>query len=137
MDDRVDGRVDGRAEDTRGAAPERCATVTADPEAGAVVVSVSGEIDMLTEPRLRRALREGLEQAAEGTLVVDLTDVSFFSSTGIAALVEIHTLARATGVYLVVQPNSPPDRSLTAMGLDTRWAVHHTRASALRHAAQT
>ncbi len=112
--------------------------MSADPEAGAVVVSVAGEIDMLTEPRLRDALHDALARAADGTLVVDLTEVSFFSSTGIAALVEIHTLARAqlAGVSLVVPPDSPPDRSLTAMGLRTRWVVHDTRTSALRHAAR-
>lgn len=113
--------------------------MTAAPEANAVVVTVSGEIDMLTEPPLRKALREGLEQAAGGTLVVDLSEVRFFSSTGIAALVEIHTLARSqtTRVSLVIVPKSPPERSLTAMGLATRWVVHDTRESALRSSVGT
>jgi anti-anti-sigma factor len=130
--------VPGVDEVTGAPSEQKCAAVS-DANTDAVVVAVRGEIDMLTEPELRRVLHEGLSRAAGRALVVDLTDVSFFSSTGIAALVEAHSLARTqdTRVSLVVTPDSPPDRSLTAMGLASRWAIHHTRTSALRHTSRT
>ena len=52
---------------------------------GVPVVRVAGEVDMATAPQLRERLEEMPE--GTGTLVVDLTDVSFLDSTGLSVLV--------------------------------------------------
>lgn len=64
----------------------------------AIVVSVSGEIDMLTAPRLADALRTALHDARAGApVVVDLSRVSFLDSHGLGALAEAASAASAGG----------------------------------------
>lgn len=71
-------------------------------EASASIVSVAGEIDMLTAPRLRDALVHAIEQLRRSPLIVDLSAVTFLSSGGLALLVEAHTLAAEHAVELRV-----------------------------------
>lgn len=54
----------------------------------AVVLSAVGELDVSTGSQLRRALSESLSDPATGPVIVDLTQVTFMSSTGIAVLVD-------------------------------------------------
>ncbi len=67
-----------------------------------VVVTLSGEIDVAAAP----TVRERLEQAAgrDGTLVVDLSGVSFIDSTALGVLIGIHKQREAadSGMRLVV-----------------------------------
>ena len=44
------------------------------------MVSVTGEIDMVTRPVLQRGLSEALEQPGGDIAVVDLCGVTFFGS---------------------------------------------------------
>lgn len=58
---------------------------------GAVVLHLSGEIDMATGPRLERSLATALMAAAPpGPLIVDLTGVQHLGSVGIALLTSYH-----------------------------------------------
>jgi anti-sigma B factor antagonist len=50
------------------------------------VLAVTGEIDSLTTPALERGLGE-LLAVAEPLLVIDLSDVTFLASSGLAALI--------------------------------------------------
>ena len=50
------------------------------------VITVSGEVDLATSPDLDAALIAGLDSGA-GSLVVDLTDVSFMDSSGLGVIV--------------------------------------------------
>ena len=54
----------------------------------ASVVTVGGEIDVHTAPRLRAELGEALAGHADGPAFVDLTAVTFISSAGLAVLVD-------------------------------------------------
>ena len=65
---------------------------------GTTVVSVAGEIDMVTAPKLRECLL-----TTEGNVIVDLSAVSFFDSSGIAALVNTRNLTLRTPQRLVRQ----------------------------------
>jgi len=53
----------------------------------AIVVDVSGEVDMMSSPDLRRVLTEAL-RAKPRVLVVNLANVAYMDSSGIATLVE-------------------------------------------------
>ncbi|MGQ0576099.1 MAG: STAS domain-containing protein [Pseudonocardia sp.] len=86
---------------------------------GAVIVSVSGEVDVLTAPRLRRELDAAFHDAGVGPVVVDLTDVSFLASRGLATLVDAHRDASAmTPLRVVVDDTRPVIRPLQLTGLD-------------------
>jgi len=68
---------------------------------GEVVVHVSGEIDMSTASLFRDRLTEVI-QTNHNTVVVDLADVTFMDSTGLAVLLQAHQRFEASGGRLVV-----------------------------------
>jgi anti-anti-sigma factor len=72
-----------------------------------VVVALGGEVDLAESPRVRAALARGLDLArgAGVHLVVDLRTTSFFDSTGLRALVDLHESAKAASVPLVLRTN--------------------------------
>lgn len=63
------------------------------------VVTVSGEVDVATAPRLRDGL-ESAVGAAPARLVVDLSSVSFIDSTGLGVLIGVSKQADEAGVAL-------------------------------------
>jgi anti-sigma B factor antagonist len=67
--------------------------------AGGHLVSVVGEIDLATAPRLA----ETLVQFANGSVTVDLTDVTFIDSSGLNALVAAHRLLERRHSRLIVR----------------------------------
>ena len=69
--------------------------------AGAVVVAPVGDVDMSRSPDLRQTLREVLS-ARPQRVVVDLTDVGYMDSSGLATLVEAMRQAKASRIGLVL-----------------------------------
>ncbi len=63
---------------------------------------VGGELDLTTADRLERAILEA-ERAAPPQLVLDLSSVDFFDSTGLQILLDADVRARADGRRLVVR----------------------------------
>jgi anti-sigma B factor antagonist len=89
------------------------------------VVAVAGEVDIATVTRLRERL---FELAASGrTLVVDLDQVSFIDSAGLAALVGAARRAAAHGASLQVVCAQPRTRQLfRRTGLDGQVPLART-----------
>jgi len=75
------------------------------------VLTVAGELDLDSAPRLRRRLQETMA-AGRVHMVVDLAALSFIDSTGISVLVEVHKDACRRGGGLVVRSPSPAVRRL-------------------------
>ena len=75
---------------------------------GVTVLAVGGEIDMVTAPRLEKAIDDVLADDPP-TLVIDLTDVTLLASVG------LRLLATASGSFLR-QPTSGP-----ASPVGSRW----------------
>lgn len=101
----------------------------------AVVVTVAGEIDVLTVDRLRAAVSDGFDQLPAGAiLVIDLSDVTFLSSQGLQVLVEATRTARRRRepLRLVVDHARPVIRPIELTGLDDVLALFHTVDQALR-----
>jgi anti-sigma B factor antagonist len=70
-------------------------------EAGHVVVSVRGEVDLYTSPGLRDALAVAVGQK-EAVVIVDLREVTYMDSSGIATLVVAHGAAKKGAGRLVL-----------------------------------
>lgn len=69
------------------------------PAVGVCVVTVDGELDMVTAPLLEACLREQLA-TGPAHLVLDLQPVRFMASNGLNCLLGIHELAQTAGVQL-------------------------------------
>ncbi|MFE9751376.1 STAS domain-containing protein [Saccharothrix saharensis] len=97
---------------------------------GVTVVSVSGEVDMLTAPQLRASALQHLD--AGSTLVLDLSGVSFLGSAGLAVLVEASQQAkRHDAGFRVVAVERAVTRPLAATGLGEVFSVFESVQQAL------
>jgi anti-sigma B factor antagonist len=67
---------------------------------GTTIIDVEGEIDMSTSPNFRRTLLESLKKATR--LAVNLSNVRYVDSSGIASLVEVLKAARDAEKRLVL-----------------------------------
>ena len=99
----------------------------------ALVLSVTGELDMRTGPRLRAALATALGAPGCDPVIVDLTGVTFMGSTGIAVLVDANWEAtqNAKDLRVVVISGGAVSRALQATGVDTLLAEYPDLESAL------
>jgi anti-anti-sigma factor len=84
---------------------------------------VSGEIDLVTAPRFRAQL-EALIAEAHSPAFVDLSGVTFFDSSGLAALLAARRAAERTDVTLVlVNPSPLTERVLEITGVDELFEI--------------
>jgi len=88
------------------------------------VVTVSGEIDLYTVPRLHGELSSALAGGGPVRLVVDMTGVDFCDSTGMNVLLAAHRKAREQGGDLELAGPRPTVRKiLQVTGLETVFTV--------------
>lgn len=108
------------------------AVITTEPAAaGAVIVSLGGEITFANSERLARDLHAALDTGAT-RLVVDLSRVAFMDSAGLAALLRAAATARRTDatVALVHDPSGPPG-ILRFKGVEQLMRMFDSREAAL------
>lgn len=102
------------------------------PQPGVTLCTVDGDVDMITRPALASTLVEAARDA-NPHLVIDLSAVAFFGSTGLHALVEtLDQVGRSGHVALVVDPKAPVAVPLRSTAMDRLFDVHRELASALR-----
>jgi anti-sigma B factor antagonist len=98
---------------------------------GSTVVAARGEVDVATAP----ALRDGLDEALDhdiGTVVVDLTGVTFIDSTGLGVLIGARRRCMEAGRELrvvVVEPRILKVFEIT--GLTELFTIHPSLEPAL------
>ena len=98
---------------------------------GQVVVSVTGDIDLNSETRLREALTQ-LESGPPRRVIVDLSGVEFMASAGIHVLLDVGAALRSEGGLLIIACARPVvARVLTLTGADQLVPVAGTVADAL------
>lgn len=104
---------------------------TVDPSTGATVLTVTGEVDMLTAPVLCQRLDEHFG-ADHAPIIVDLSRVEFFGSTGLAVIVDTEQRARAEGRnFVLVAGTRVVRRPLQLTQLDAVLAVYDSLDQAL------
>jgi anti-sigma B factor antagonist len=124
------------ADKPRGEPPaEQLLRLTTRRESAAVVVAVAGEVDLLTVGRLRAEVDAALRSAAGQPVVVDLTEVSYLGSHGLAALAEATSKAegRREPLRVVVDETRAVILPLQVSGLDEVLALYYTVEDALLH----
>jgi anti-sigma B factor antagonist len=94
------------------------------------VATVSGELDMATEPEFSARIGAQLT-VHRRIMVLDLDGLSFVGSAGLKALVELQQRAQQRNIRLrVVVGQSPAGRLLELTGLRTTFALFDTVATA-------
>lgn len=97
---------------------------------GAVVIHLTGELDLYNAPQLRNSLFDLCAEQPE-RIVVDLGRVDFVDSTALGVLIEARTKLARRQSFLLASPGLETHRALTISGLDRHLAVHDTVESAL------
>jgi anti-sigma B factor antagonist len=97
-----------------------------------ILMSVQGEIDLYTVPRLQRELAGVLAPGGPVRLVVDLSGVDFCDSTGVNVLLAAHKQAMETGGDLELAAPRPAVRKiLQVTGLEAVFTVTDNPAQAV------
>jgi anti-sigma B factor antagonist len=92
----------------------------------AVVIEVSGELDLASSPELERELERGTSSDVE-LLIIDLRRLEFMDSTGLSVLVRAHQKATESGKRLaVVKGPQQVQRLLSLTGVADRLTVVDT-----------
>jgi anti-anti-sigma factor len=100
-------------------------SVAVDATGQRTVITVGGELDLATAPRLEEALMPPLGGGA--SVALDLRGLEFMDSTGVRVVVAAHLSAQEHGGALTVCtiPGGPVARVLEISGLDTVLDVVH------------
>ena len=75
---------------------------------GASVVAFTGEVDLESSPAAREVLLKCLESTSK--VIVDLSEVSYIDSSGVASLVEALQAAKKNGSQFALAAVSEPTR---------------------------
>ena len=75
--------------------------------AGQQVVTVVGEIDLATVPRLRDALAQAIIDEPDGPLLVDLDGVTVLDDSGLGVLLGAAATTRRHGREMVIVCSAP------------------------------
>lgn len=106
-------------------------TLDVSAESGRNVMRVKGEIDLSTAPVLEARLDE-LEDA--GTVVLDLSDVTFIDSTGLRVILAADSRRREREQsFPIVAPDGPVLRLFQLTGVDVRLALFDSVDAAAAH----
>jgi anti-anti-sigma factor len=97
---------------------------------GVVVLAVLGDLDAVTSPELTEEISK--ELAGNPTaLIVDLSEVDFLASAGMAALAAAQAMSGSTR-FGVVAAGPATGRPLRLVGMDLMFKVYPTLDAALR-----
>ncbi len=103
---------------------------------GYELLAVQGELDIATAPRMIAALNEAFANLAR-PLVVDLSDVDFMDSTGLALLINARRRVKRRGHgFAIICPGGPISRVFEIADMVESLHVCPDRASARRAATQ-
>ena len=90
-----------------------------------VIVSVTGEIDLVTAPILETAVDEAIA-SGPAVLILDLSAVTFLASVGLQTLVVTHDRMASTGRFAVVADGPATSRPIQLIKLDEMVALYPT-----------
>jgi len=114
---------------------EQLARLSIDEECGLLRACLHGEVDMTNVA----VVRAQLDELTSSRLVLDLSGLEFFDSSGIRMVLQLWRQRVAAGQFLqlLVTPDSPIRRVLTVAEVDRIMPIHLSWDEAAAHAAGT
>ena len=101
---------------------------------GASIVVFTGEIDLESSPAARETLLKCVEHT--GNVIVDLSEVSYIDSSGVASLVEALQAAKNQGGQFALAAVSEPTRRVLELArLDKVFTLYDSVELALENQA--
>lgn len=101
-------------------------------EGDAIVVALSGEVDLESSPKVRGVLLDSVRE--KRSVLVDMAGVSYIDSSGIASLVEAYQSARRDNTpFALVAVSEAAMRVLELARLDQVFAIHASVSEAMAH----
>ena len=95
----------------------------------ATVLTVAGDVDMMTAPQLQVRV-DAVLSPRPSALVIDLSHVAFLGSAGIGVLVQVHNNDRDMS-FAVVARGPATSRPLHLLGLDKLFPIYPSVADAI------
>ncbi len=90
---------------------------------GAIALIVQGEVDLYSSPNLRTAIAKAMQKGA-GEVAVDLREVAYMDSSGVATLVEgLRAAHRARRGFVLVAPGASVLKVLQLSRLDSVFTI--------------
>ena len=106
-------------------------TIRTENRGSAVLVHPVGDVDLTASPVLRQVLKQ-VQSSRPQKLVVDLAEVPYMDSSGVATLVEAMQIARKNGTKMALCSLQDKVRSIFEIArLDTVFTIHSTVDGAL------
>ena len=97
-----------------------------------VILRPSGRMTVETFGSVKEAVRSGVDEGAR-RIVLNLQDVPYADSIGIAELIRAHTMLRLRGGTLrLCSLSRSVEQLLTVSGLSSVLDLHHTETAALK-----
>jgi anti-sigma B factor antagonist len=97
---------------------------------GVVVLTVGGEVDLVTIPALEDAIG-GVVADSPAALVIDLTTVDFLASAGLRLLAATQEQVGKSAPFAVVARGPATRRPIQLTGLDEAFPLYQTLEDAL------
>lgn len=92
---------------------------------GASVIAFTGEVDLESSPAAREILLKCLESTSK--VIVDLSEVSYIDSSGVASLVEALQAAKKNGSQFSLAAASEPTRRVLELArLDKVFTMYNS-----------
>jgi anti-sigma B factor antagonist len=99
-------------------------------EGGTTIVALSGEVDLDNSPQVRNVLLESVGD--KRGVLVEMSEVSYIDSSGIASLVEAYQSARRDStLFALVAVSESAMRVLELARLDQVFSIHASVSDAL------
>ncbi len=98
---------------------------------GFTVISIAGELDINSSPRLREAFQPFCQQSAHN-IIVDFAELSYVDSSGLATFIEIlQRLKKQGGSLAFVQVPEKIRNLFEVTKLDKLFSIYHTQDEAI------
>ncbi len=90
------------------------------------LVKVAGEVDLYSSPELRAAINKAFNRTS-GNVAVDLRDVAYMDSSGVATLIEgLRSGTQQQRGFELIAPSNPVMKVLRLSRLDSVFTIRDT-----------